>query len=177
MYLGIHLKNLLLLIVVALALFACEQKENPKTIKPLVQKNGLLFEDSTSTKPFTGRHKSKMLDLKIEYDVVNGIKEGDFIVYHPNSKIQMIGKMKNNKNVGFWKYYFLNGTMQTSGFYNNDVPDSLWTWYYENGKIAEAGKYKNGLREGDWKNYDTSGIIKIVRLYKDDKIIDSTKIN
>ena len=35
MYLGIHLKNLLLLIVVALALFACEQKENPKTIKPV----------------------------------------------------------------------------------------------------------------------------------------------
>ncbi|MBK7229234.1 MAG: hypothetical protein IPH97_10305 [Ignavibacteriales bacterium] len=67
--------------------------------------------------------------------------------------------------------------MQTSGFYNNDVPDSLWTWYYENGKIAEAGKYKNGLRDGDWKNYDTSGILKIVRLYKDDKLIDSTKIN
>ena len=106
--------------MVALALLACEQKENPKTIKPLVQKNGLLFEDSTSTKPFTGRHKSKMLDLKIEYDVVNGIKEGDFIVYHPNSKIQMIGKMKNNKNVGFWKYYFLNGTCL---LYTSDAAD------------------------------------------------------
>lgn len=140
-------------------------------------RNGILFQDSTSTEPYTGRNKSKMLDMTIEYDVVNGIKEGDFITYNPNNKIQMIGKMKDNKNVGFWKYYSKDGILQTTGFYKDDIPDSLWTWYFVNGKVAEAGNYKNGLREGDWKNYDTIGILKIVRLYKFDKLVDSTRVN
>ena len=171
------MKKLLLLFAILLTVFACKPKGEDKLTSPLVFRGGLLYEDSASTKPYSGRHKSRMKDMKIEYQVVNGIREGDFIIYYSNDKIQMEGKVKNNKNNGLWKYYYPDGLLQTSGYYNQDVPDSIWKWYYNNGKVSEEGKYRNGVRDGEWKSYDSTGRLGIVRLYKDDKLLDSTKVN
>ena len=171
------MKKSLFLIVILLTVFACKQKEEVQYSNPLVLRDGLLYEDSKSTKPYSGRHKSRMKDMKMEYEVVNGIREGDFIIYDSNDKIQMEGKMKNNKNNGLWKYYYPDGSLQTSGYYNQDTPDSIWKWYYNDGKVYEEGKYRNGIRDGEWKSYDSTGSPSIVRLYKDDKLIDSTKVN
>lgn len=171
------MKILLLLVAILFTVFACKQKDEVQYSKPLVIRDGLLYEDSTSTKPYSGRHKSRMKDMKIEYEVVNGVREGDFIIYFSNDKIQMEGKIKNNKNNGFWKYYYPDGSLQTSGYYNQDAPDSIWKWYYNNGKVSEEGKYHNGVRGGEWKSYDSIGRPSIVRLYKDDKLMDSTKVN
>lgn len=156
---------------------SCNQKIEERLSKPLVLKDGLLYADTLSAIPFTGRNKSRMLDMKIEYDVVDGKKEGDFIIYFPNDKIQMIGYMKQNKNVGEWKYYFSDGTLQTTGFYDNDIPSGKWTWYDESGKIIEEGEYVNGRKEGEWKNYDTLGVVEMVRVYKSDEMIDSVRVN
>jgi len=139
-------------------------------------RDGLLYGDTLSTIPFTGRNKSRMLDMKIEYDVVEGKKEGDFIIYYSNDKIQMAGKMKDNKNIGEWKYYFLDGSIQTNGFYDNDIPTGHWIWYNPDGKVIEEGEYIDGKREGEWKNYDSLGLIEIVRLYKENNLIDSTRV-
>lgn len=112
-------------------------KDEEKLSNPLVLKDGLLYCDSLSTTPFTGRNKSRMLDMKIEYDVVNGKKNGDFIVYFSNDNVQIAGKMKENKNVGEWKYYFPSGSLQTSGFYENDIPTGKWTWFNPQGKLLK----------------------------------------
>lgn len=163
--------------LIVILFFSCNQKEEEKLSNPLVLKDGLLYSDSLSTVPFTGRNKSNMFDMKIEYDVVNGKKNGDFITYYPNNKIQMKGKMKENKNVGEWKYYFPDGSLETSGYYENDIPTGNWLWFNPQGKIIEEGNYLNGNREGEWKSYDTLGELTIVRLYKENELIDSTKIN
>lgn len=163
--------------LISILIISCAHNSEEKLSKPLVLKDGLLYSDSLSTVPFTGRNKSNMFDMKIEYDVVNGKKEGDFITYYPNNKIQMIGKMKENKNVGEWKYYFSDGSLETSGFYDDDIPTGKWTWFQSDGKVIEEGNYVNGNREGEWKSYDTLGVLTIVRLYKENELIDSTKIN
>jgi antitoxin component YwqK of YwqJK toxin-antitoxin module len=171
------IKNLIYFFL-AVVFTACASKENDEKIShPLVLKDGLLYSDSLSTVPFTGRNKSRMLDMKIEYDVVNGKKEGDIIFYYPDDKIQMIGKMKENKNNGEWKYYFPDGSLETSGYFENDIPTGKWTWFYPNGKVVEEGNYVLGKREGEWNNYDSTGKLDIVRLYKENKLIDSTKID
>lgn len=156
---------------------SCNQPKEIKLSNPLVLIDGLLYSDSLATTPFTGRHKSMLRELKIEYEVVNGIREGDFLIYFANDKIQMVGKMKGNKNIGEWKYYFPSGALQTSGFFENDIPGGKWTWYSNNGNVMEEGNFINGNREGEWKNYDSTGRLDIVRLYKENKIIDSTKVN
>lgn len=159
------------------ALISCNKKNEKELANPLFLKDGILYSDSLSTTPYTGRNKSHMLDMTIEYDVVNGIKEGDFIIYYPNNKIQMVGKMKDNKNVGEWKYYFSDGSLQTSGYYDDDVPTGKWIWFDQTGKVLEEGNFLNGKREGEWKSYDSAGTLSIVRIYKDSVLIDSTRIN
>jgi antitoxin component YwqK of YwqJK toxin-antitoxin module len=170
------LKTYLSSLFILFIFFACNKKENLETQKPLVLRGGILYQDSTSSKPFTGRNKSRMLDMMIEYDVVDGIKEGDFIVYYSNKKNQMMGKMKQNKNVGLWKYYFKNGALQTTGYFNDDKPDSIWSWYSDKGILIEMGSFIEGKRNGGWKNFDSSGNLTYSRTFKDDKLVDSTRI-
>jgi len=173
------LKIILFLILISSILFSCgikKVKTKNDLSAPLVYKNGLYYADSTSSIPFTGRNKSKMLDQVIEYDVINGVREGDFIVYYPNKNVQIIGKLSNNKNVGEWKYYNSNGTIESVGNFLDDKPSGTWIWYYPNGKVAEEGKFTDGKRDGDWKSYDSLGALKILRKYKMDKMIDSTSV-
>lgn len=164
-------------VLIVIIFISCNQKDEEKLSNPLVLKDGLLYSDTLSTTPFTGRNKSRMLDMKIEYDVIDGKKDGDFIVYFPNDKIQMAGTMKENKNVGEWKYYFSDGSIETSGYYDNDIPNGKWKWFNPQGIIIEEGNYIEGNREGEWKTYDSVGSLDIVRLYKENILIDSTKID
>ncbi len=171
------MKKVLALLITSLIIFGCEKKEAKNELsKPLVFRDSLYYADSTSTVPYTGRNKSKILDQIIEYDVVNGIREGDFIVYYPNMNIQILGKLSNNKNIGEWKYYYSNGALETVGKFLDDKPAGKWIWYYPNGKIAEEGILLEGKREGVWKSYDSLGAAKILRTYKMDELIDSTSV-
>lgn len=169
--------KLLFLLSLVVLFFSCTKGKIEKFSNPLVLKDGLLYSDSLSTKPYTGRHKSRMLDMKIEYEVLDGKIDGDFITYFPNDEVQISGTMRNNKNEGEWKYYFPTGSIETIGNFENDIPNGKWTWYNQDRQIIEEGSMLNGLREGEWKNYDTNGILNIVRIYKEDKLIDSVKVN
>lgn len=156
---------------------SCQEKSANKFDQPLVFKDGLLYKDSLSTVPYTGRNKSKVLDKVIEYEVKDGIKNGEFILYFPNGQIEMKGQLVNNKNEGEWKYYLLDGTLQTVGFFKNDVPESTWTWYYPDGKVFEQGNFSNGVRIGEWKTFDQNGKLRVSRIFENGEVKDSTIIN
>lgn len=171
------MKKSVFLILISLLTFSCTVKEAKVNIsKPLVFRDGLYYADSTSKMPYTGRNKSKMLDQTIEFDVVNGIREGDFIVYYPDKNIQIIGKLANNKNIGEWKYFNPNGSLQTIGKFLDDLPSGIWTWYYPNGKLAEQGNFVKGKRDGEWKTYDSLGNANFVLKYKMDSVLDSIQV-
>lgn len=171
--------NLLLITIVFISFLyiSCEQEKKTDIEQPLVLKDGLLYKDSTSTIPFTGRHKSKVMDKVIEYEVKDGIKNGDFILYYPNGKIEMRGKIVNDKNEGEWKYFLPDGTLQTAGIFINDVPESTWTWYYQDGKIFEQGNFKKGVRTGEWKTFDQNGKLRVLRKFENGEVKDSTVFN
>jgi antitoxin component YwqK of YwqJK toxin-antitoxin module len=164
----------LLLILLAISCGKFEVKNGLS--KPLVLRDGLLYSDSVATTPYTGRHKSNMMDQKIEYEVIDGIREGEFIIYYPNDNIQMMGKMTQNKNVGEWKYYASDGRLESVGSYADDVPNGKWIWYANDGKVLEEGSFALGKREGEWKSYDTLGVLQIIRSYQSDQLIDSISI-
>lgn len=172
-------KVLILLAIAALSvmIISCEQKNKNQLDQPLVMKDGLLYKDSTSTTPYKGRHKSKVLDKVIEYEVKDGIKNGEFILYFPNGKIEMKGYIVNDKNQGEWKYYLPDGTLQTVGFFKDDVPDSIWTWYYQSGKVFEVGTFDKGTRTGEWKTFDENGTLRVSRIFEDGVVKDSTVFN
>lgn len=169
------MKKILLIVFGLVFIFSCSDKNKSDLQKPLVLKDGILYQDSSSTKPFTGRNKSKMFDMIIEYDVVNGLKDGDFISYYPDGKVQMKGKIAKNKNTGLWLYYYKNGSVQTTGYFIDDKPDSIWTWFNEKGIKIEEGLLRLGKRDGEWKTYDSLGNLRVIKTFKEDTLIDSSK--
>jgi len=43
--------------------------------------------------------------IRIEVEVNNGIKDGDFVEYYENDEVKLKGKFENDQQVGTWKYY------------------------------------------------------------------------
>ena len=67
--------------------------------------DGLIYVGEESI-PFTGR-MFDTLDNKmmVEFDVVNGLKNGEFFLFSPSGKLKAYGFIENNKKVGTWEYY------------------------------------------------------------------------
>jgi len=133
---------------------ACEKNHIPKS--DLVIKDSLIYKKGSDT-PFTGREKARIEDKIIEYDILNGIKHGEFFLYYEDGTLQIKGKIDSNKNVGKWEYFYPNGEIESQGFFINDMPEGRWTWFYTNGKLKEEGSYHNGRRVGWWKQFDENG--------------------
>lgn len=176
--LSANLIKFFIIILLIIPLSSCSKKTVKSELSaPLVLRDGLLFKDSLSTTPYTGRHKSRMLDQTIEYEVIDGIRQGDFIIYFPNGKTQMKGTLTDNKNTGTWIYYRSDGSIESKGEYVNDTPSGKWSWYQLNGKLAEDGFFNKGLRDGEWKDYDSTGNLISIIKYKMNTVIDSVVLN
>ena len=145
-------------IILTLLIFTFMNKEvrNRKTINISI-KDGLIYQGNKST-PYTG-HISDTLENKviIEYDVVNGIKEGGFFISTLSGVFTVYGYISDNKNVGSWKYFYDSGQLQCTGNYDNDLPTGKWKWYHVNGVEKSEGVFIKGRREGKWIEYDEEG--------------------
>jgi len=169
------IKNILLVMPVSLflllstALLSCAKKENNKI--DLVNKNGLLCRPGSNV-PFTGRENARLSGRIIEYDVVEGIKNGDFKILYSDGNPQIVGQMVNNKNEGIWKYYYENLRLESEGNFKNDIAEGKWIWYYLDGKLKEQGSYVSGKRDGTWEIYDENGKISAEKKFKNGELIN-----
>ena len=111
-------------------------------------------------------------DVVIEFQVVNGIKNGSFKSYYLNGQIEKCGYIINDDNVGEWKYYYSNGQVQSRGSYENNKPEGKWVSYYKNGNIKCEGNYRNGKQENNWIYYNEKGEIINVKLFKEGVFIN-----
>lgn len=171
------MKNAALLVVLLFVLFGCNnsEKKPPKEelSKPLVFRDSLLYADSTTTVPFTGRYKSKAMGQYIEFEVKDGKKNGEFLVFYPNKTLQVSGTVKNDDNVGEWKYYRADGSLESKGFFEAGTANGKWTWYREDGKLYEEGFLVNGQKDGEWKVYKDSNVVWLLLKFKKDVLVDS----
>ena len=104
--------------------------------------------------PFTGREKAWVNDKIIEYDVLNGMRHGEFIIYYENGNTEIKGQLEYNRNVGKWQYFYQSGEIESEGYFVNNQPGGKWVWYSPSGKLKEEGNYKQGRRIGWWRNFD-----------------------
>lgn len=134
--------------------------------------NKIIFEEEViyskdTDIPFTGR----MLDtldnkLIVDYNVVNGLKQGEFYLLKMDGSYAVLGHMNKNKNDGDWKYFYDDGQLECSGSFIDDKPSGKWIWYYKNGIMKCEGNYINGKPEGRWTKYDQKGnTITVVNYY------------
>lgn len=128
--------------------------------------------------PFTGR----MLDtldnkLIVDYNVVNGFKQGEFYLLKMDGSYAVLGHMKKNKNDGDWKYFYDSGQLECSGSFIDDEPSGKWIWYHKNGNMKCEGNYINGKPEGRWIKYDQKGnSIKVVN-YRYGEVVSLIQLN
>ena len=139
--------------------FSFDGREAKKDIikKGLVLNDGLIFLQDEST-PFTGIIQDT-LDNKmiVACRVVEGLKNGQYLLFNLKGNLVVSGFMENNKNDGRWEYFYDNGELECIGNFKNDDPSGKWIWFYSNGSKKSEGSYINGKREGKWVKYDNEG--------------------
>ncbi len=146
--------NFAKIFLILLMIVSCAEKKEKQEI--LVMKDSLLYEINSDI-PFSGLHKGKVNNSFIEYEVVNGVKQGTFKIYYEDGTIQMNGTMDKNKNVGKWQYFYKDGRLESEGNFVDDFPEGKWTWYYKNGNKKEEGSFNCGIRVGEWRFYNEEG--------------------
>ncbi|GBD86718.1 MORN repeat variant [bacterium BMS3Abin03] len=162
--------TLILLSIFSVIFISCSKNEVPES--QLEMRDTLIYKKGSS-EPFTGREKARVQDKIIEYDVVNGVKNGEFKLYQANGTLEISGQIENNKNVGKWQYFYPSGELESEGYFVNDNPEGKWVWYYPSGNLKEEGNYIKGKRIGLWKQYDEQGKVLDEKTFE---LNDSTEI-
>ena len=163
-----------LVLIASLVIAVIFSNQTNPNKKGFYTKNGLIF-NPADNETFTGRIVDTVENKIIEYNVVKGLKNGEFVIRYMNGNFQIKGTMKNNKNSGEWKYYYPSGQLESVGNFKNDIVSDEWIWFYENGKRKEKGNFVNGKRDGKWDLYDIDGKLKTIMYFSNGKVI--TKIS
>ncbi len=142
----------------------------------IVIRNGLIYRQGDSS-PYTGHIKDTVESKIIGYDVVNGLKHGEFFIMTLAGNSSVSGFVEKNKNVGTWKYFYDDGRLESTGDFSDDKPHGKWTWYYQSGKVKSEGNYVSGKQEGRWIKFDEQGYPRIIIIYSGGNIVNEVKLN
>jgi antitoxin component YwqK of YwqJK toxin-antitoxin module len=128
--------------------------------------------------PYTGKLLDT-LDNKfiIEFNVVNGFKQGEFHLIKMDGTYAVQGHMNKNKNDGIWKYYYENGELECSGNFDDDKPSGKWTWFHRNGLVRCEGIFVNGKPEGQWIKYNQDGNPSVIVKYQFGEVINYVSLD
>ncbi len=153
---------------------SCGKNDNDIPESSLELRDTLIYKRGSDI-PFTGREKARVQNKIIEYDVVDGIKHGDFILYYEAGNIEIKGQLDKNKNVGKWQYFYESGQIESEGNFVDNFPEGEWKWYYRSGDLREQGSYKGGKRVGLWKRFDANGnVIEEKEFFESDSLNTET---
>ena len=134
---------------------------NPKTdlsdVEIIFDNNLMLF--TKNSKPYSGKiiehHDNKQ--IKIEMEVLNGLKNGNINQYYRSGKIQTHSNFINGKLFGKFTSFHENGNEQIITFYNNDLRMGSFEEFHDNQKLKLCGSYFNSLKIGQFEEYFKSG--------------------
>ena len=167
-----------LIIIVLLVVFFFNWKIlSPETYKIKTTSDELIYSPDKS-KPFTGKMQDTLNNkLIVEFEVVDGFKQGEYILLTMDGNYAVQGYMNKNKNSGTWKYFYDNGKLECTGEFNNDVATGTWKWYYDTGTLKSSGTFINGKPDGRWFKYDQYGILMMIVNYRNGEVVNAIQID
>jgi antitoxin component YwqK of YwqJK toxin-antitoxin module len=112
------------------------------------------------------------VDVIVQFSVIWGKKNGEFITHYPNGQLEKFGFIRNNLNEGEWKYYYPNGILESKGVFNNSIANGRWIYFYSNGIIKAEGDFENNANEGKWIYYNEDGTIKNIEYFHDGNLLE-----
>jgi len=169
--------EILTLSILLILLFVNSELNYFQQYRIAVAKNDIFYSEDNSV-PFTG----KMLDtldnnLIVEFNVVNGLKQGKFSLLNMDGSFAVQGYMNKNKNDGNWKYYYEGGQLECTGNFDNDNMTGKWRWFHLNGALKCEGTYINGHPEGLWHKYNINGTACLLINYRFGEVISFVQLN
>lgn len=113
----------------------------------------------------SGQVKSKwtIKELADGTDVI----DGEWLEYHKNGTLKVEGQYLEGQKQGEWITYFSNGKVESRLSYAGDRADGDFRNWHENGNKAEVGKWHNGEKAGEWVSWHANGKIAGAVSYKD----------
>ena len=142
----------------------------------IVVRSGLIYklgEDS----PYSGQIIDTLESKVIKYNVVNGLKHGEFSISTLKGNFSVRGFVEKNKNIGSWEYFYDDGSLESIGCFEDDKPHGNWIWYYKSGKVKSEGNYLSGKAEGRWIKYDERGNLNLMIYYSNGEIVNEVKFS
>lgn len=170
------LKLFLKVLIISSLFFAgaCNNYYSNQNIE--IKEDGLIYKVGQDD-PFTGRIIDTLQNKIVEYDVVKGIKNGEFRLSSYEGTISIYGNIKDNRNIGEWKYFYPNGQLESKGNFNFDIPHGKWVWYHYNGNLKETGTFLNGKKTGTWYIYSNEGTLLSITMFDNGDKINEIKFN
>lgn len=74
----------------------------------------------------------------------NDVKDGNTIIYYPNSAIQSVVPFVNGKIQGIVVNYYENGNVESMGNVIDDMPEGSFIYYHRNGRQKAIFQFVNG---------------------------------
>lgn len=109
----------------------------------------------------------------IQFEVVKGIKHGEFKTSYLDGTTEKLGYINKNKNEGEWKYYYQNGQLESVGCFADNIPAGEWISYYSNGQIKAMGSYLNGKQHGRWTYFKLTGEVINIQFFQEGQLKDT----
>jgi antitoxin component YwqK of YwqJK toxin-antitoxin module len=168
----------ILIIITLLIVFLFNWKLlSPGAYKITPTSSDLIYSRDKSM-PFTGKMQDT-LDNKFiaEFEVVDGFKQGEFILFTLDGNFAVKGFMNKNKNEGTWKYFYDDGKLECMGDFNNDEAVGKWTWFYNSGSVKSEGTFIKGKPDGRWLKYNPEGVPVIIINYTKGEVISLIQLD
>ena len=168
----------LFIIITLISIFIIDSCIESSYFDEIVISDSSLIYSEDETVPFTGKMQDTLYNtIILEFNVVDGLKQGEFVMLTKEGNFAVKGYMNKNKNHGSWKYFYDNGQLECMGDFDNDKPIGNWTWFYEHGSKKCEGIFVNGKEEGRWLKYDELGSPNLLINYSMGEIISMIKIH
>lgn len=130
-------------------------------------------------------------------DSAGKIKNGTFYYFHPNGKLESIGKYVYGKKEGTWLNFYDNGNIEDSTVYKNghrigkslkwfedgspedsiitsENGDEVFVSWFQNGNVNSKGRKIWDKKDGNWCYYNDSGIMSEKEVWNSGHIIYDT---
>lgn len=97
--------------------------------------------------------------LKIEVEMRNGKRHGNFTKYYINGRLETRCTYQNDLLEGVEECYHIKGYRTSVTNYLHGKKHGQYVLYYPNGEIVEQGCFYEDLFDGEWFYYDDRGVL------------------
>jgi hypothetical protein len=108
--------------------------------------------------------------------VRHGWREGVWVAYHENGRLESTGEYRSGEPVGLLKRWYETGVLRSEWMMEEGYSHGLHRDYHPNGVLKEEAMYKDDFKNGRCQVWDENGVLLADGIYEWDQPLDGTFI-